>query len=192
MVAQTVAGRVWPVFWDPGERDSPSGRGKGEMGGGGGGEVAGAVQWAATCGRKRGNLQAWGGPIRPPDPRAFQTAACLLLSLISPVCEWATSLSCGPSPQNVLATRSAPPLPGSIPPFPGGPRPLRMAPPFCPIPFPNKLLLGLRPQMPVHLQSRRAHTRMAPPLVQSRSSVSRLWTAPLWHGDTPLLWPRLR
>lgn len=137
---------------------------------------------------------AGGTRIRPPDPQsASQTAACLLISLISPVYEWATSLSCGPSPKNVLATKSAPPLPGSIPPFPGGPRPLRMAPPFCPIPFPNKLLLGLRPQMPVPLRNRRAHTRMAPPLVQSRSSVSRLWTAPpvAWTHSPPMARPPL-
>lgn len=168
------------------------------MGWGVGGEVAGAVQGAATCGRKRGIFRpgVGGNPIRPPDPQSgFQTAACLL-SLISPVYEWAIYLSCGPSPKHVLATKSAQPLLGSIPPFSGEPRPLRMAPPFCPIPFPNKLLLGLRTQMPVPLRNRRAHTRRAPPLVQSRSSVSKLWTTPpvAWThsfpmAPPPLVWP---
>lgn len=51
-----------------GERDSPSGGGKREVGGGVGGEVAGAVQGTATCGRKRGILRLGVRAIPPGLP----------------------------------------------------------------------------------------------------------------------------
>ena len=138
MVAQTVAGEGMARVWGPwgegltfGKRQRRNGLGC----------------WGRSCGGCPGGCYLWqkegdfrpgvgGNPIRPPDPQSgFQTAACLLLSLISPVYEWATYLSCGPSPQNVLATKSAQPLLGSIPPFSGEPRPLRMALLSAPSPF---------------------------------------------------------
>lgn len=166
------------------------------MGGGVGGEVTGTVQGTATCGGKRGifRLGIEGNPIKPPDPQSgFQTAVCPLFSLIPPTYGWTAPLSCGPASQNVLATESAQPLSRPIPSFSGWPRPLGMAPPFCSIPFPIKLLLGLRPQMPVPLRTGQANTRMAPPLVQSRSSPSRLWTTTpvAWTHPSPVTTPPL-
>lgn len=71
-----------------------------------------------------------------------------------------------------------------------------MAPPFCPIPFPILLPVGLLPPMPSRLRVDHALTRMVPPLVQS--GPSSVQTRPpscgmgtsLACGHTPRLWPR--
>lgn len=63
------------------------------MGGGVGGEVAGAVQGTATCGGKRGILRlgVGGNPTRPSNPQSgLQTAAPPLFSLVTPTYQWTT------------------------------------------------------------------------------------------------------
>lgn len=70
------------------------------MGGGVGGEVAGAVQGTATCGGKRGILRLGVGdnPTRPSNPqRGLPTIAPPLFSLVTPYMSGSRPLSCGPA-----------------------------------------------------------------------------------------------
>lgn len=145
------------------------------MGGGVGGEVAGAIQGTATCVGKRGGLQA-GLVATPSDFLTPKAAASSSYSLFSRVPEGVGHAPCAvaPPPEGVSDTELAQPLQVDTAFLCHSHAPRVWTLHSAPVP------LTIQPRKPITAPLRTDHASLCPD------------SAPLLRqGHTPLLWPRL-